>query len=573
VTVSCTGIGVSSGNNIAIGESFLLHQGPIQVTHERIKSSQVEQEIQRFKAAVETAADQLKLTLQEIPPDTPEDIVEFIETHLLMLQDKIISESPIDTIRSEACTAEWALQAQCDSLIKIFNEMEDPYLRTRRDDVNHVVNRILKVLKERTDETPNDLANHIVLANDLSPADAILLRHRGIAGFVTELGGPMSHTAILARGMGIPALVGAHGATKCFKHGELLVLDAENGVVQADCDIASINLFEDEREFQRARSQTLKYLINEPARSRDGRDFQLLANIELPEDVAEAVDNGAMGIGLYRTEFLYMNRSGAPSEEEHLAAYRDVIESMGGRLVTIRTIDLGADKQLDSLEDGACNPALGLRAIRLCLKEPELFCVQLRAILRASVYGPIRIMIPMLTNIWEVNQVFQLLEEVKQELAQDGIPFDQHIPVGGMIEVPAAALAAASFARQLDFLSIGTNDLIQYTLAIDRVDDEVNYLYDPLHPAILQLIHMVIRAGNNADISVSMCGEMAGNPRFIPLLVAMGLKEFSMQSSSLLEAKRIIRGLNAAKLSSRLSSLWDKLDSIDGDGLVTDLNN
>lgn len=572
MSIACTGIGVSTGVSIAIGESFLLRQGPIQITPGHIHKGDIEKEVQRFKEAVKTASTQLKNIRQEIPSNTPSDIIEFIDTHLLMLEDKAISDAPIDIIRHEGCSAEWALQLRRDALVKLFDNMEDPYLRTRKDDLDHVVNRIQNILLSQQEETPDDLANCIVIAEDLSPADAVLLSHRGITGFVTEFGGPMSHTAILARSLGIPAVVGVRGVMRCIRNAESVILDADTGVLLADCDASAISHFEEKREFLQSRANALRQLVKEPALSRDGQPFDLQANIELPEDVQLACNNGAMGIGLYRTEFLYMNRTTPPTEEEHFNAYRDVIEGMNGIPVTIRTLDLGADKQVDCLSPTTSNPALGLRAIRLCLKEPDIFNIQLRAILRASALGPVRLMIPMLTSLFEVEQTRTMIRQMMHKLDEVGIDYDHEMPIGGMIEVPAAALAASSFARQLDFLSIGTNDLIQYTLAIDRVDDEVNYLYDPLHPAILQLIHQVILAGKKNNIPISMCGEMAGDARFIPLLIAMGLKSFSMQPGSLLDAKRVIRDLNAADLQERLAGLWDQIDSLDAANLLKGLD-
>ncbi len=531
-------------------------------------------EVQRFRDAVTGAAAELRTIRARIPPNTPSDIVEFIDTHLLMLEDRAIAEGPVELIRAEGCSAEWALQQRRDALVQVFETMEDPYLRTRKDDVDHVVGRIQKLLlpAASTDEETEDLTGRIALAEDLTPADAILLRHRGIAGFVTEFGGPMSHTAILARSLGIPAIVGARGSTSCLKHGEPLILDARHGIVLANFEATALAHFQAAGAAAQVRIGALKRLRREPSVTRDGRQLQLLANIELPDDVVAACENGAEGVGLYRTEFLYMNRLSPPTEEEHFEAYHAVVAGMGNGPVTIRTLDLGADKQVDGGATLPCtNPALGLRAIRLCLKEPQLFRPQLRALLRVSAYGPIRIMLPMLTNIWEVLQARALIEDIMRELTAAGTPFDHTVPIGGMIEVPAAALTAAAFARHLDFLSIGTNDLIQYTLAIDRVDDAVNYLYDPAHPAVLRLIHNVISAGRAANINVGMGGEMAGDPRFIPLLVGMGLHSFSMQPHSLLDAKQVLRAAHAGRLEQQVAALMAGLDSSDAADLMAEL--
>jgi phosphotransferase system enzyme I (PtsI) len=373
----------------------------------------------------------------------------------------------------------------------------------------------------------------------------------------------MSHTAILARSLGIPAVVGVHGITRLLRHGELVVVDGEQGVVLAGADQTILSHYQERIDAAWGRDTQLRSLIGKVATTREGVRVQLMANIELPEDIQTTRELQADAVGLYRTEFLYMNRQEMPDEEEHYQTYREVVEGLNGIPITIRTLDLGADKQVDGCTASSCNPALGLRAIRLCLKEPKMFQPQLRAILRAAVHGPVRIMIPMLSTLHEVRKLKVLIAEAEAALSADGIAFAKGIPLGGMIEVPAAALAADAFSRELDFLSIGTNDLIQYTLAIDRVDDEVNYLYDPLHPAILRLIQMVITAGQQAGIPVSMCGEMAGDPRYIPLLIGMGLREFSMQPGSLLIAKELLLQLDAAKLARQTRKLMKHLGEQD----------
>jgi phosphotransferase system enzyme I (PtsI) len=392
-----------------------------------------------------------------------------------------------------------------------------------------------------------------------------MLRNRGIAAFVTEFGGPMSHTAILARSLGIPAVLGVRKVTQYLRHGEMLVVDGEKGVVLASAGHSILDHYRARISESQAHKAALISLLDQPSLSADGVPVHLLANIELPEDIAHAKEGGASGVGLYRTEFLYMNRSSTPDEEEHLSTYREVVRGLNGIPVTIRTLDLGADKQVDSRSEAhcpaVCNPALGLRAIRLCLKEPELFIPQIRAILRVSTEGPVRIMLPMLTNINEVVIARRMIEEAKTALRKQGLHYDPNILIGGMIEVPAAALAAAQFANHLDFLSIGTNDLIQYTLAIDRIDDEVNYLYDPLHPAVLRLIRMTIAAGVEHGIPVSMCGEMAGDVRYVKLLLGMGLRDLSMQPNSLLEVKEIVRTSHVRKLSKQVKRLFKNIDS------------
>ena len=561
MTFSCSGIGVTPG--IAIGEAHLLQRGFIEVSPRFVPLNQITNEIDRYRQAVANARRSLNTVEKKIPKSTWSEIASFVDTHLLMLADAALSEVPIDFIRNQSCAAEWALQLQRDALIKVFDAMDDPYLRSRKDDVDHVISQIQKFLiQKKKDEYTPDLQGRIIIAQDLAPADTILLKHQGVAGFITEGGGPMSHTAILARGLGIPALVGVHHATKILRHGERLIVDGKQGTLLATNDKSILEHYRRLIRKTEKHAASLLTLVDEPTVTLDGETARLMANIELPEDIEATRSLAADGVGLYRTEYLYMNRSSTPDEEEQYAAYRQAVEGLDGLPLTIRTLDLGADKQLDSCtqESTTCNPALGLRAIRLCLKEPKLFRPHLRAILRASALGPVKIMIPMLSNLQEVHQLKALLQETKESLSRDGLEYAADIHVGGMIEVPAAALAADAFARELDFLSIGTNDLVQYTLAIDRIDDEVNYLYDPLHPSVLKLIQMVIDAGNRHGIPVSMCGEMAGNPQYIPLLMGMGLREFSMQPGSLLEAKRVVRSLDAAALSKQVGRLMRNID-------------
>jgi phosphotransferase system enzyme I (PtsI) len=561
VTFSCSGIGVTPG--IAIGKAHLLQRGLIEVSPRFVQFNQIANEVDRYRRAVASARRSLSTVEKKIPKSTWSEIASFIDTHLLMLADAALSEVPIDFIRDQNCAAEWALQLQRDALVQVFDGMEDPYLRSRKEDVDHVINHIQKfLLQKKKEEESLELDGCIIIAQDLAPADTILLKHQGVAGFVTEGGGPMSHTAILARGLGIPALVGVHHATQILRQGERLIVDGKQGTLLATNEKSILDHYRKLIRKSAKRANSLLTLINEPTVTLDGETALLMANIELPEDIQATRSLAADGVGLYRTEYLFMNRSGTPDEEEQFTAYRQAVEGLDGLPITIRTLDLGADKQLDncSQESTTCNPALGLRAIRLCLKEPKLFRPHLRAILRASALGPVRIMIPMLSNLHEVVQLKAMLQETKASLTRDGLDYADNISVGGMIEVPAAALAADAFARELDFLSIGTNDLVQYTLAIDRIDDEVNYLYDPLHPSVLKLIKMVIDAGKRHAIPVSMCGEMAGDPRYIPLLMGMGLREFSMQPGSLLEAKRVVRSLDAAALSKQVGRMMRNID-------------
>lgn len=556
MTISLQGVSVSRG--IAIGQVHIIQHDQLDVREYSISNSQLTRELSRFNDAIASARQQLRAIRDHIPTSTSVDIAAFIDTHLLMLEDNALTEEPKRIIKERLCNAEWALKLQRDALVNVFNEMEDAYLSTRKDDVDHVVNRILRILlneKPLLHEVPDDhLKNKIIIADDLMPADTVLMQHYGIAAFATEFGGPTSHTAILARSLGIPAIIGLHNAQRFIKNNDFAIIDGASGTVLINPD-KKIQLFYERKQKEVKRYySSLSKLKNAPTKSIDDIPVELMANIELPKDFETVRNVGAKGVGLYRTEFLYMNRDAPPDEEEHLETYIAVLKALRGLPLTIRTLDLGADKQVDGAgkQTGPVksNPALGLRAVRLCLKEPELFKPQLRAILRASAFGPVRIMIPMLTNTQEMQQVLQTIEELKISLDTEGIDYDPDIEIGGMIEVPAAAICADIFAKKLDFLSIGTNDLIQYTMAIDRVNDEVNYLYDPLHPAVLRLIQATIKAGRKANIPVAMCGEMAGEIEHTKLLLGLGLREFSVHPASLLEVKKIISETDISKLES-----------------------
>jgi len=550
MSLMLSGIGVSRG--IAIGKAHFMRNS-IEVLEYAIPTHLLDSEISRFLSAVELARSQLESIRERIPVETSIDITTFIDTHLLMLDDASLVSTPVELIREHGCNAEWALKLHRDAVIGVFEKMDDPYLRTRSDDVDHVVNRILRILIDREQhDSENDvehLENSIVLADDLTPAETVLLKHQGVTAFATEFGGPLSHTAILSRSMQIPAVVGAHGIHQYLRDGEMLVLDGLQGVVIADPDEQTLAHYRERQQDERRRRLELARLASRPAITLDGLPIRLMTNIELPEDIESVSTANIDGVGLYRTEFLFMNRVTPPDEQEQLDCYLSVLDALKGKPLTIRTLDMGADKQVDS-GNSRCgsNPALGLRAVRLCLKDLSLFRPQLRAILRASAHGPVRMMIPMLTNTQELHQVLSLVNETRNTLQRESLAFAADFSVGGMIEVPGAALSAREFARHLDFLSIGTNDLIQYTLAIDRVDDEVNYLYDPLHPAVLRLIKMTIDAGVEAGIPVAMCGEMAGDPRYTRLLLGMGLAEFSMHHTSLQEVKNVINSSHIATL-------------------------
>ncbi len=549
-----SGIGVSRG--IAIGNVHLLNRGGAPEVFERkLEEHEVASEVERFQGAVDEATNQLRSIRDTIPEDAPKDVASFIDSHILMVKDSMLRKVPIEIIQEQLCNAEWALKQQLDKVVSVFEQMEDAYLRTRINDVEHVINLIQQILKDQqftVQMKSQPLKGSIIVADDLTPADTVVMQNQNIAGFITEQGGPLSHTAILARSLGIPAVVGIQRARSLLQQEEKIIIDGADGMVLAGIDENTIKKFRQKQREQKDARRKLNSLRNISAKTRDGQRISLQANIELAEDVNALKLSGADGVGLYRTEFLYIDRDLPADEAEQYSAYRKVVRTLKGKPLTIRTLDLGAEKEFDPDYQGPLtqNPALGLRAIRRSLKDTELFIQQLRAILRASAFGPVRILLPMITSYIELVQSLSLLDQAKRELKSEGYDYDPDILVGAMIEVPAAALSATIFAKQLDFFSIGTNDLIQYTLAIDRIDDQVNYLYDPLHPAVLKLIHLTLQAGRKAKIPVAMCGEMAGDPRYTRLLLGMGLQEFSAHPSNLLEIKQIINRSKISELES-----------------------
>ena len=577
--LSLSGTGI--GRGIAIGRAIVLNQGHNDIPCYRISTSASSGEIERFNHAVDAVRADLKRVQRNLPTDAPPETSAFIDVHLLMLDDPVISQQPVQTIHEQQQNAEWALKSHADTLIDFFEDIADPYLRSKKNDVAQVVGRIMGELAHSQGEQPSDLATlgsslaeQIIVTRDLTPADTIMLRGRNMAAFVTSLGGPISHTAILARSLGLPAIVGLHDVIDTIHNNDLLIVDAATGTVLVAPDEPLLTQFRELQQQHLEHQQRLTLLKNEKAVTQDGEAITLLANIELPEDIESLRSAGAAGVGLYRTEFLFMNRPKPPSEDEQYQAYCHVLRRVEGP-VTIRTLDLGADKQVDGGRpdsETTATSALGLRAIRLCLSEPSLFKPQLRAILRAAVHGDAQIMIPMLSSLHELEQSLALVGEVCAELEREGVAFNPKVPLGGMIEVPAAAVSADLFAHKLDFLSIGTNDLIQYTLAIDRVDDSVNYLYDPLHPSVLRLIRTVIRAGHEADIPVSMCGEMAGDPAFTRLLLGLGLRHFSMEPSQLLEIRQQVRQSTLTGLPGQVTDILNCVETGSLHDLVDKLN-
>ncbi|MFN9574435.1 MAG: phosphoenolpyruvate--protein phosphotransferase [Betaproteobacteria bacterium] len=548
------GIGVSRG--IAIGRAHRLAPSELEIRQYPIDRKDVLHEVARLNNAFSLVRAELDALRNEVAPEAPQEVRAFLDLHRLILDDALLSDAPRDLVRTRLINAEWALSIQIEEVCRQFEAIDDEYFASRTQDVRQVADRVLKALAGGRAATasvtrPADGEKLILVAQDLAPADMLLLRERTgaqLAGFVTELGGPTSHTAILARSLALPAVLGATGAREAVQVGDLVIIDADRGLIVVGPDAAELAEYRQRAKAEVDARAELRKLKGKIARTRDGIAIELLANIEAPADAREALEAGADGIGLFRTEYLFMNRDRLPDEDEQYESYAKVARSMKGKPVVIRTLDVGADKVLNDaarqslgLARGAptaeSNPALGLRAIRYCLAYPELFLTQLRAILRASSVGSVRILVPMLAHVHEIDQALAFVARAREQLRERKHKFDARAPVGGMIEVPAAALSLPAFLQRLKFLSIGTNDLIQYTLAIDRADAAVAHLYDHLHPAVLQLISRTIRAGEKARTPVSVCGAMAGELELTELLLGMGLRQFSMHPSQILGVK------------------------------------
>ncbi|MEC5408371.1 phosphoenolpyruvate--protein phosphotransferase [Paraburkholderia sp. MPAMCS5] len=540
------GIPVSRG--IAIGRAYLIAPAALDVDHYLIEHAQIEGEVERFRAAQQRVHQELDALRADLAADAPSEMGAFINVHSMILNDAMLVQETIDLIRTRRYNVEWALTEQLERLSRHFDDIEDEYLRERKADIEQVVERVLKALAGASatlvDGVHGACDEMIVVAHDIAPADMMQFKTQTFQGFVTDLGGRTSHTAIVARSLGIPAAVGVQHASALIRQDDLIIVDGDHGIVIVDpapIVLEEYSYRQSEKALEQRKLQRLKF---SPTQTLCGTRIELCANIELPEDARAALDAGATGVGLFRTEFLFMNhKDRLPEEEEQFEAYRRAVELMNGLPVTIRTVDVGADKPLDSMTGGdgyetAPNPALGLRAIRWSLSEPQMFLTQLRAILRASAFGSVKILVPMLAHAQEIDQTLDLIREAKRQLDDAGIAYNPNVQVGAMIEIPAAAIALPLFLKRLDFLSIGTNDLIQYTLAIDRADNSVAHLYDPLHPAVLHLIAFTLREAKRAGVPASVCGEMAGDPTLTRLLLGMGLTEFSMHPSQLLEVKQ-----------------------------------
>jgi phosphoenolpyruvate-protein phosphotransferase (PTS system enzyme I) len=576
MTFSIHGIAVSSG--IAIGRAVMVASGRADVAHYFVDASQVSAELERVKEAKNTVVDELirlqhSVVMREAK-DTPAEIAAMMDVHMMLLQDQTLQDGVMHWITERHYNAEWALVTQFEVLARQFDEMEDEYLRERKGDLEQVVERVLKVLQGKPSALPHfsesqvEDAALVLVAHDLSPADMLQFKDSVFAGFVTDVGGKTSHTAIVARSMDIPAVVGARTASQLIHQDDWIIIDGDSGVIVVDPSPAILTQYRDRQQIAILEREQLQQLKHTITITKDEQKVELLANIERPEDAAAALAAGAVGVGLFRSEFLFMGRGGKlPDEEEQYAAYTLAVKGMQGLPVTIRTVDVGADKPLDAQtarDESHLNPALGLRAIRWCLAEPTMFRTQLRAILRAAVHGQINLLIPMLTSASEITLTLKQIELARQELDLKHQPYG-NVKLGAMIEIPAAAIALPIFLKHFDFLSLGTNDLIQYTLAIDRADESVAHLYDPLHPAVLHLIANTIRQCNEAGKGVSVCGEMAGDASMTRLLLGMGLRCFSMHPSQILTVKKEVLAANTQQLA---KLAWKVLRSDDPASLL-----
>ncbi len=572
MSIQVFGLPVSRG--VAIGRAVLVASSRVDVAHYFVEEAQVEAEIARLRISRDAVAAELSALQRDLPADAPGELSALLDVHLMLLHDDNVTGAAKQWIRDRHYNAEWALSAQLEVLARQFDEREDAYLRERKADLEQVVERLLRAMTRGAPSAPapaqgvrqRESAGEdplVLVANDIAPADMLQFKRSVFTGFVTDVGGKTSHTAIVARSMDIPAVVGAREASRIIRQDDWLVIDGDAGIVVVNPSPIVLEEYRFRQRQSGLERERLSRLRHTPAVTLDGERVELLANIELPADAAGALDAGAVGVGLFRSEFLFMNRGGElPGEEEQFEAYRAAVEAMKGLPVTIRTVDIGADKPMDrpsaseSRHDHALNPALGLRAIRWSLSEPGMFRQQLRAILRASAFGKVRLLIPMVAHLSEVRHTLEALARAKQQLNEAGKAYTD-VEVGAMIEVPAAVLMLPAILKYFDFVSLGTNDLIQYTLAIDRADEAVAHLYDPWHPAVLKLIDQTIAQARAAGKDVSVCGEMAGDADFTEVLLAMGLRSFSMHPSQIATIKQRVLRADAGRWASRLGSVLD----------------
>ena len=571
--------GVAAGKGIAIGQAHLITRGTAEVPQYDVSDDLIDTEAARFDAAIKATRKELEQVRSAIPENAPTELGAFISLHLMLLTDVTLSREPVDILKEQKINAEWALKQQSDKLAAQFDSIEDDYLRERKQDMLQVVRRIHNnLVGQSNDLNLNEglFEDTILIAHDLSPADTVLFKEQRITAFVTDVGGPTSHTAILGRSLDIPSVIGLHNARRLITENETVIVDGINGVLIIDPDEVVLNEYRRLAREYRLHKRELNKLKKTAATTADGINIELLANIESAEDIKALHNFGADGVGLFRSEFLYLNRDTMPTEDEQYEVYSAIVKKMKGKSITIRTVDLGVDKNprwfgQNSTPNGSLNPALGLTGIRLCLAEPVMFRTQMRAILRAAVHGPVRMMWPMITSLSEVRQCLIHLDTAQRQLTERGETFGT-VSVGCMIEIPSAALTVGNILKLVDFISIGTNDLIQYILSVDRGDDSVSHLYQPGHPAVLKMLQHIIRTANRMEKSVSICGEMAGDTAYTRMLLGMGLRRFSMNPNNLLPVKNIILHSNTALLETETAKILRSEDSEKTEKLLKLLN-
>ncbi len=550
--------GIAASPGIVVGRAFFVDRSKVRLPQGSIAEAEVESEIKRFRNAIEASRKQLIDIKNAILDEQVRKHAFILDVHLMILEDPMLIQETVDTISTKKVNAEWALDITLERVIKAFDTIEDQYLKERKNDIRYISQRIFRnLVGHNHDDITHIKGNVVVVAHDLSPADTIQLNLKNVRGFVTDIGGSVSHTAILSKSMGIPSVVGTEIATAQINGGDQLIVDGDAGVVIINPTEEVSRQYLDRLEQRKSIEKELLRFSKLPGETRDGYRIIVGANIELLEEIPAAKRRGAEGVGLYRTECLYLGRKDTPAEEEHYQTYRQLAEAVFPHEVTIRTLDVGGEKFLDHNRPvQEMNPAMGLRAIRFSIRETELFKIQLRGMLRASIHGHLKILFPMISGIEEIRQARAILYEVMEELRQEKIPFDDRIPLGAMIEIPSACMTADLLAKEVDFFSIGTNDLIQYMLAVDRVNEHVSYLYEPLHPAVLRCIREVVEAGHRAGLKVAICGEMAGEPAYLWVLLGLGLDEISMNPLSIPRVKKLLRMSSVEEAKDLLKELF-----------------